>query len=398
MDGYAEIPPRYADGWLGDVVPGALAALGMPGMRDPLSLAVQLEGVRQIAIVMIDGLGWHQLHAGVPTPTLSTLASSVAGPITCGFPSTTPTSLVSLGTGALSGAHGVLAFTSNVPGTDRVLNHTLWLDDPDPPAWQPVPILFDRARSAGLSTSVVNRTMFAGTGLTRVSTGEAGYRPVEDSRQAVDGVLDALRNGVRVVYGYLPEVDRAGHEFGAGFPAFAPAPGGSPGSVGSLGSPEWQAAMAGADAAVARLLDGMPHGCALVVTADHGHMVSPWDRRIDLDAVPGLSAGIRVVAGEPRVRYLHTAPGAAADVLAAWRELAGHAAWIGSREEAVATGWYGPISDGHADRLGDVVVVCRNDWSILATAHEPPSVARLVGLHGARTRLEMEIPLLTARV
>jgi hypothetical protein len=313
------------------------------------------------------------------------MVDASAGPITCGFPSTTPTSLVSLGTGALSGAHGVLAFTSNVPGTDRVLNHTLWLDDPDPVGWQPVPPLLDRARTFGVSTAVVNRTMFAGSGLTLVSTGEAGYRPVEDSVQGIDGVLDALRDGVRLVYGYIPEVDRAGHEYGGGSPL-------------SEGSPEWLAAMAFADAAIARLLDGMPHGSAVVITADHGHLVSPPDRRIDLDTVPELAAGVRVVAGEPRVRYLHAQPGAAGDVLAAWRELAGHAAWIGSREEAVATGWYGPIPDGHAERLGDVVAVCRDDWSIQAGAHEPPSVSRLVGLHGARTRLEMEIPLLVARV
>jgi hypothetical protein len=382
MDLYAEIPPGYADGWLGDVLPSVLSVLGVPGMRDPLAMADRLAGARQVAVMMVDGLGWHQLHAGVPTPTLSTLVKSSPGPITCGFPSTTPTSLVSFGTGARPGEHGVLAFTSNVPGTDRVLNHTLWLDDPDPVAWQPVPLLLHRARSAGVSTAVVNRRMFAGSGLTQVSTGEAGYRPVEDSVQGVDAVLDALRDGVRLVYGYLPEVDRAGHEFGAGNPS-AP------------GSQEWQAAMAAADTAVARLLDGMPDGSALVITADHGHMVSPWDRRIDLDTVPELSAGLRVVAGEPRVRYLHTVDDAIPDVLAAWRELAGHAAWIGTREEAVATGWYGPIPRGHAGRLGDIVVVCRDDWSIQASAHEPPSVAKLIGLHGSRTRLEMEIPLLT---
>jgi Type I phosphodiesterase / nucleotide pyrophosphatase len=379
MDEYAEIMPRYAEGWLGDVLPGVMSALGVPSLRDPLELSSWLDGVDQVVLLMIDGLGWHQLHAGAAIPAMSTMVGSSPPPITCGFPSTTPTSLVSLGTGALSGAHGVLAFTSNVPGTDHVLNHTLWLDDPDPAGWQPVPILFDRARAAGLSTAVVNRALFAGTGLTRVSTGDADYRAVENSDQAVDSLLDALRGGVRLVYGYLPEIDRAGHEFGAG-------------------SPEWYAAMEGADRTVTRLLDGMPQGSALVVTADHGHLVSPSDRRIDLDLVPALSAGIRVVAGEPRVRYLHTTQGAAGDVLAAWQETAGHAAWIGSRAEAIETGWYGPVPDTHAARLGDVVVVCREDWSVQASAHEPPSVGRLVGLHGGRTRLEMEIPVLVARV
>jgi hypothetical protein len=373
-----QIAPGYDEGWLGDVLPGALTALGVGGLRDPLRLGERLAGVAQVVVLLVDGLGWHQLFAGAASaPALAALAAG-GRPITCGFPSTTPTSVVSLGTGACSGAHGVLAFTSIVPGSDLVLNHTLWGDEPDPAAWQPVPLLFDRARAAGLTMAIVNQASFAGSGLTRASTGIAGYRPIEDGDTLVEGVQAELRGGTRLIYGYHPFVDRAAHEHGAG-------------------SPQWLQTMADADKIVARLVEALPGGSALLVTADHGHMISPWDRRIDLDAVPELRDGLRAVAGEPRVRYLHTVAGAAADVLAAWRALAGHAAWIGTREEAIATGWYGPVPPEHAARIGDVVAVCREDWSIQATAHESPRVAGLIGLHGARTRLEMEIPLLIAR-
>ncbi|NUT31946.1 MAG: alkaline phosphatase family protein [Hamadaea sp.] len=370
-----EIRPGYATGWLGDVLPGVLGALGVAGLPDRLELAGRLPGVRAVVVLLLDGLGWYQLHQGrEQAPTMAALAAGTT-PITCGFPSTTPASLVSLGTGATSGEHGVVGFSTLVPGTRTILNHILWGEDPDPQVWQPVPPLLDRAQAAGVRTAVVQNPLFAVTGLTRRSTGVADYRPATGADEVVDQVGAALRDGVRCVYAYLPDVDKAAHDFGAG-------------------SPEWQAAMATADKLVERLLEGLPAGTALLITADHGHLISPGEHRFDLDAIPELTAGVRAVAGEPRVRYLYTEPGARDDVAAAWRALAGHAAWVGTREEAVAEGWYGPVNDAHAARIGDVVAVCRGDWAILASAHEPERVARMVGLHGARTRVEMEIPLL----
>ncbi|PBJ35393.1 alkaline phosphatase family protein, partial [Mycobacterium avium subsp. hominissuis] len=99
----------------------------------------------------------------------------------------------------------------------------------------------------------------------------------------------------------------------------------------------------------------------------------------------------------PRVRYLHTEPGAAPDVQAAWSELLDGRAAVYSRAQAVATGMFGPVADRHLPRLGDVVVVCSGDTAVLASAHEPPETARLVGFHGAATPAETAIPLILFR-
>ena len=101
-----------------------------------------------------------------------------------------------------------------------------------------------------------------------------------------------------------------------------------------------------------------------------------------------------MVAGEPRVRYLHTETGAAADVQAAWTEVAAGWAQVYSREQAVATGMFGPVSPPHLARIGDVVVVCTGDAAVLATGHEPAEMARLIGFHGAGSEAEMAIPLI----
>ena len=106
---------------------------------------------------------------------------------------------------------------------------------------------------------------------------------------------------------------------------------------------------------------------------------------------------MRVVAGEPRVRYLHTEPGAACDVIAAWSELLSGRAEVRSRDDAVAAGLFGPVRPDHLPRIGDVVVTCTGDTAVLASAHEPPEVAQLIGFHGAATPAEMAIPLITFR-
>ncbi len=68
-----------------------------------------------------------------------------------------------------------------------------------------------------------------------------------------------------------------------------------------------------------------------------------------------------------------------------------------TREEAVATGWFGPVPEEHLARIGDVVVVCNDTYAVLASRSESPAVSRLVALHGADTAVEMTVPLLVVR-
>jgi hypothetical protein len=364
---------------LSDVLPSALAALGMRDLPDRLGLRRELEGVRRIALLLVDGLGYHLLPMTRPVaPVLADIADGRLArlrELSTGFPSTTPTSLVSLGTGAAPGAHGVLGFTLNVPGTERVLNHILWADDPDPQVWQPVPTLFSRAAAAGQPVTVVSRAAYAGSGLTVAAYRGALYRGADGPDALVDRMLHELGEGGGLVYGYHPTLDAVAHEFG-------------------IASPQWLAAAAEVDRLVAGLIDGLPDDVALLVTADHGGINVPAGQRIDMDADPRLTAGVRVVAGEARVRYLHTERGAAADVLAAWRSILGAAAQVVSRDEAVAAGWFGPVSQAHLARIGDVVAVCRDHYVVLASAHEPEAVGKLVAFHGSMTPAETAIPLI----
>jgi hypothetical protein len=204
-----------------------------------------------------------------------------------------------------------------------------------------------------------------------------GAAGVDEIAATVLGTL-AASPAPALVYGYHADLDRIGHLCG-------------------VDSDPWRDAAAEVDRLLAQLAAGLPAGAALLVTADHGQLDVPADHRFDLDADPRLRAGVRVVAGEPRVRYLHTSPGATADVIATWQGVLGPAAWVAAREEAVAAGWFGPVPEQHLARIGDVVVACHDRYAILATRTEPAMVARLVAYHGSYTEVEMEIPLIIVR-
>jgi hypothetical protein len=90
---------------------------------------------------------------------------------------------------------------------------------------------------------------------------------------------------------------------------------------------------------------------------------------------------------------VYAEPGAAADVLAAWRETLGAAGWTVSREQAIDENWFGPVDDRVMERIGDVVSAARGDSAVVATGTEPRESA-LIGMHGSLSPEDQRIPLL----
>ena len=377
------IRPEYGTATLADVLPGVAAALDVPVQRgdlpaDPLGLTSALGGARRVAVLLVDGLGADLLRAHPDlAPTLAALASPV-GDLQAPCPSTTPVSLATLATGLPPGSHGILGFVTAVPGEDRTLNHVQWADDPDPDTWQARRTVFEQADDAGVAVTAVGPYVYAGSGLTRAVYRGAAYPGAVGHGDLAAQIVDALEAAPRsLVYGYLAELDLTGH-------------------VRGIDSAAWRVQLALIDRVVEQVVDGLPDDAALLVTADHGMLDVPADTRLDLDDRPDLADGVRLLAGEPRARYVHTEPGAAADVLARWREELGSRAWVAGREEAVASGIFGPVDEGLAARIGDVVALARGTWALTASRRDP-GPSRLAAYHGSLTQTELAIPLLAAR-
>jgi len=125
------LEPAYGSRSLADVLPAVSLALGATPATDAVA-TLDLPPAPAYVVFLVDGLGADLLaaHAHV-APYLSSLLTPEAV-ATAGVPSTTATSLTSLGTGLVPGAHGVVGFTSRVPGSDRLLNALFWDKDVDP--------------------------------------------------------------------------------------------------------------------------------------------------------------------------------------------------------------------------------------------------------------------------
>jgi hypothetical protein len=361
--------PRYGAGALSDLPESLLATFGVAEATNVLDLPAR----PRVCVLIIDGLGWELLEAHLElAPFLGSLARRQ---LTAGFPATTVTSLACLATGLSPAGHGLLGYQVLVPGTGRLLNHLRWTaDQVDPQVWQPRRTAYERAAAAGLSVAYVASGQYARTGLSLATTRGARYAPADGLGQLVAQAETALREGDRAyVTVYHPDLDSTGHRFGAGTPA-------------------WRHQLRFVDALAERIAEVLPPDAVLYVTADHG-MTNPA-HRVDAEETEALRDGVALLGGDPRARHVYAVPGAAADVLAAWRGEIGDRAWVVPREEAVAAGWFGDVPPEMLPRIGDVLAVPFADLAIVAPRAEPLE-SRLIGMHGSLVAAEQLVPLLT---
>ena len=246
------------------------------------------------------------------------------------------------------------------------------------PSMQPAATLAERAAAAGVPIHHLGPAFHAGSGLMRaIGRGERFH--AADSLEAITELALRLLDAPReFVYGYHPRLDTAGHVYG-------------------VRSQAWRDELTVVDRAVRLLAEQLLPGTLLVVTGDHGMVDLRPSERLDLADHPELASGVRVLAGEARARYITTVPGATADVLTAWRSVLGGRMWIWGREEAIATGIFGPrVTERARERIGDVVAAAYARVGIVQRDVDPAQ-ARLNGHHGSLTTAEQIVPLLRYR-
>ncbi|PYC86166.1 alkaline phosphatase family protein [Streptomyces tateyamensis] len=372
--------PGYGSGSLSDLLPTVAAGLGVDGFTATLPLAP----ADRVCVFLVDGLGWELIrrHPDWAPFLTSLLPSSLGGtgrPLTAGFPSTTATSLASVGTGLPPGLHGLAGYTVAIPGRNRLMNQLRWQPPEDPHSWQPYPTVFERVHAAGVATSQVSSPLFAQTPLTRIALSGGQFLGRTTGEERMDLAASQLAASDRaLVYTYVSELDGTGHRYG-------------------VDSDEWRLMLNSVDRLALRLAEQLPPRSAMYVTADHGMIdIAPEDR-IDFDEDWELGAGVALLGGEARARHVYAVPGAAADVFTVWSEVLGDRMWVATRDQAIVAGWFGPAVDDRVyHRIGDVVAAARDDVAVIASRSEPGESA-MTGLHGSMTPVEQFVPLLEVR-
>ena len=357
---------------LADITNSIFNSLSVPETIDSLSLG---NAENREVLILIDGMGQDAIDKyGDQFPIFDELKQ--VKKLYTNFPSTTATSLSTLGTGVLPGVHGMLGYTVRVPRSDnRLLNALKWDERVDPVMWQKVPTLFERAVLAGVSVTHVAAKRYEGSGFTQAALRGAKYVGANGVDEMATAVSAALKPQPSFVYTYLNTLDSAGHSDG-------------------VGSDKWLTALQQVSEFISKVKQLAPAGTRIWVTSDHG-MVNSTEQVI-LGQDNKLLENVTLIGGEPRARHIYIKEGAASETITQWQEFFGNKARVLSKESAIKDELFGPVvtEDSH-DRLGDLIAIANNDL-ILVDPARVREESSMVGHHGGITDIEVEIPLLLA--
>lgn len=380
-----------------------------------------------LVMVLVDGLGWQMLRERAGhTPNLRRLLADSDYLHTCA-PSTTAAALTTLATGVYPGAHAMVGYAvrdpllrghlgaGHVPKASDVFDLITFKNSShDPLAWQSVPTLIERANAkakAGcgpqLGAVSIGRSKFAGSGLSLAAWRGFKHIGVDALDQRPYQAYRAIKEGAKLVYLYVGELDHAGHNHG-------------------WHSDKWLQALEALDAMVGQLFRRLPAGTRIVLTADHGMVDTDRHHRIDLAKEKELAKDVVAVAGESRFLQLYV-PDDVANVPAAgshglgvagprgvcgvvenngreelaqsvakrWAEFLGdRAIWVGTDPAPLM----GPLSPGARAAVGDVLVALNDNWTVVDSRVQSFHATQLIGVHGSLTPVELEVPLIKALV
>lgn len=385
------ILPDYAGGSIVNLMRtladacGAPEALPYPPLRD-LKVS-RLGTARHIVLLVIDGLGhgYLQRHGAG-----GHLHGHLHARLTSVFPSTTASAVATYLSGlapqqhALTGWHMYFseldAIAAVLPLTPRGAGAF-----EAPPGALPRRLFghapfVDRIRRRA---TLVSPQAIAGSEFNLYHSGGAAVRSYQSLAELFGRMEAAIREsaGPSYLYAYYADLDSLAHQHG-------------------IGSGQVAARFAALDRAFGAFLAAIADTDTVVLAcADHGFVDSPPGRRIDLAQHPDLAATlVRPLCGETRVVYCYVRPGEAGRFEAYVREAFGECMDLFTGRELIEQGWFGPgAADPRlASRVGDYVLVMREDWTLKDWVAGEKRHAQ-IGVHAGVSADEMFVPLIMAR-
>src|SRR5881396_3289250 len=236
------VMPDYDGGGLLNVPATVLDVLGAREAGDAPPLTgldpALREGVKQVVVILADGLGWWQLEMFCDRGDTPFLAESRERArrregaqlieATTVFPSTTAAAITTMNTARTPLEHGNIAYflwleefaevTAMLRWGRAVHRRGSYFDDPtvDPLRYVKVPSIHARLRDRGISSYVIEPEDFRGEAMTRMHAAEANF--VDYVVPSTMGVrLDsALADAPRpsYVYAYWSGIDTVSHLYG----------------------------------------------------------------------------------------------------------------------------------------------------------------------------------------
>lgn len=394
--------PDYQGNTIANIPPTVARLLGtriptLPPLREELWRPM-LDGreIRRVVLMLVDGMGQNLIDSlGAEGDWLREVAT-ISGTISSIFPSTTVNALSSLWTGAGPGQHGLVGlelFFPQLGVMGQMLSLTpsfAWWPDAlmkagvDPLTFLAVPGIGELLAEAGIETHAVKHYSLVNTTLSKMhSRGIKAGHGIVTAADMMWQIGELLRQGSdqkQFISAYWAAVDTLSHRHGFDHPAVA--------------------AELRAFLALLRqgLLEGLAsdarRGTVVILTADHGQIKTPAEKRIFIEDHPRLQELLFMrSAGEPHAAYLYVRDGQKQAVLDYVAQALGHTATALDAEEALQAGLFGPApyAAEMSHRIGNVIVTMREGYSLLSR-HSDQFITDFVGRHGGLTPDEMEVP------
>lgn len=360
-------------GRLTDVFASALGAIS--GVDNRLNL----RPARRVICVLVDGLGSQNLKAAAGHAPFLNQAMARTKPISCGFPTTTATSITSFGTGVSAGVHGLVGyklFDRTAQVAFNLLNG--WDSARTPEAWQTQQTVSERAINAGVGSFFIGPKAYEGSEFTRATMRGAKYLPakgIDDRFEAAARLLRTEKSDF-LAYLYVPELDQTAHAIG-------------------VASGKWLQDLEDLDASVRNLAAALGKQDALLVTADHGVLDVPANQHIYLDEFGLDWSRVADVSGDPRVNFIYLHDANEAEQVASELQIGlGDKALALTRAQVVAAGWYPNITDATLRRLPEVFALATKNVALYHREYAPAASLNMIGQHGALSSVELSVPLL----
>jgi hypothetical protein len=405
--------PRY-DGYSIANLPATFASI--LGAQMPMHSAPPLpaelwrdlaRNARRIVFVLMDALGYRRfcraLEAEAGPGWRPLVERGRFFPLTSVFPSTTVAALSSLWTGLAPSQHGYLGtflFLREYGAVAQMISLKLAVKGApeqlvgmglEPEKFLPAPNVVEVFKSGGVSVYDVTPYHLARGGLTRILHRGVDRNQVVPFVAASDmwvrlrRLLDAECGGDQpmYVYAYHAPLDGISHLYGPADEAL---------------DAELRAFAYSMRANfLDRLSPQAAKGTLLVISADHGQVVTPKPSAIVLHKQPVWQDLVMMPTAEARAAYAYVRAGrmqAVRDALT--RDLPGKLVAVDTRQALDAGLWGpGPLHSEALSRLGDLLLLATGDGYLADSTGQMPE---FLGMHGGLTAEEMLVPSLWLRL
>lgn len=377
--------------------------LGTPSFGEPpLDEAILAEiggPYEKIIFLLVDALGYPLLEELIQQDDHliwgSLRQQAVYTPITSICPSTTASALTTLWTGVAPATHGIIGYEMWAREFGLIMNNILHSPASarndvggllrsgfDPHAFLDRPLLGTHLKNNGISTTAFMHSGITRSGLSTMQLEDVAIHAYVDEADLFVSLAEHVnsRPGVReYIYVYYSDVDSLMHRFSTDDSRIAL---------------QFSAFSNLCERAFLNQLDRQAiKDTLLILTADHGSVVTPINPRYDLINHPELTANLVMQPTcEHRLAFLYIKPGCVDAIKAYFARTWPEEFILIESEKALEEGLFGlkPHKLETRDRIGDLIAVPRGT-AYLWWALTPNPMA---GRHGGLSTDEMLVPFL----